>query len=184
MLLGWAPFLAAGGILGGLETYGERWEGFNLAYRPIASAVRALAPSDTDPRALAHVARVVCAILWLAISAAGLWIGQRRDDELHATRVSIGAFLALTPVLHPWYLAWMAPFLALRRDVEWAWLLAAAPLAYAPLEAWRGGGGWNEAPWTWPLLALPFFALLAARLARGARAHRWRGVARPAKVPR
>lgn len=163
----WAPFVALGGVFAGVTEYGARWEGFNLAFRPISSAVRALLGTDTDPREVARAARLVCAVAWCAVTAFALWITRRDRDELRATSISIAAFLALTPVVHPWYLTWMAPFVALRRDAEWIWLLAVAPLLYAPLESWRSDGVWREPAWTWPALALPFFALLAARIVRG-----------------
>jgi alpha-1,6-mannosyltransferase len=160
----WTPFAARGGLLGGLAEYGERWEGFNLGFRAVASVVRALQDPEADPRELAHAARVASGTLWLAIAGVAFW---RVREGIGSARIAIGSFLLFAPVVHPWYATWMAPFVALRRDVEWVWLLAAIPLAYAPLEGWRTDGRWSEPEWCWPLVALPFFLLAALRATRG-----------------
>ena len=78
---------------------------------------------------------------------------------LLATAV-FAAFLVLTPTLHPWYLTWIVPFLALRQSRAWIWLAAVAPLLYWPLEGWRTEAVWHEPLWLWPLVAVPFWALL------------------------
>ena len=67
----------------------------------------------------------------------------------------------LTPTLHPWYLTWVIPFLALYRSRAWVFLAAVAPLLYWPLTEWHATGEWIEPVWLWPALALPFFLLLA-----------------------
>lgn len=158
--LAFAPFLLLTGgdrgFLGGLSQYGLRWESPNLVYRfleaPFAGRFE-LDESWTDPRRLG---RLCAAAVWLAFAIV-TWV--RRSDIVRATGVVIGAFLVLSPTLHPWYLAWIAPFVALRPSAAWCWLLAAAPLLYWPLAEWQLRGQWVEPAWLWPLLALPFFAL-------------------------
>src|SRR5207244_12989540 len=84
----------------------------------------------------------------------------RGTDLVQGTGLAIAGFLVLSPTLHPWYLAWIAPFVALRPSLAWCVLIAAAPLLYAPLAGWQHEGKWIEPAWEWPVVALPFFALL------------------------
>ncbi len=118
---------------------------------------------------MTHAARVACGLLWLAIFA---WAAYRARDRVSGARLAIAAFLVFAPVVHPWYVAWMAPFVALRRDAEWVWMLAVVPLWYAPLAGWRHDGIWTEPAWAWPVVALPFFVLLGLRVAWERRAAR------------
>ena len=85
----------------------------------------------------------------------------------------MGGFLLLTPTLHPWYLAWIVPFLALRPMLGWSLLVALAPLLYWPLARWRAEGVWSEPGWLWPVLVLALlgggvFEILRARRSAGA----------------
>ena len=160
-VLAFVPFLflagSARGLLDGLAEYGFRWEASNLVYRFLEAPFAAHFAFDeswTDPRRLG---RLCAAAVWL-VFAIVIW--TRRWNVLRSTGAVIGAWLVISPTLHPWYLAWMAPFVALRPASAWCWLLAAAPLLYWPLAEWQLGGKWVEPAWLWPLLALPFFALL------------------------
>jgi hypothetical protein len=108
-------------------------------------------------------------VLW-ALVALRAW--RRGHSAWHASFVLVGAFLVLTPTLHPWYLTWIVPFLAVQPSWAWRVLVALVPLSYWPLAAWRHEGVWREPAWLWPLVALPFLALLLAELVhrRGAAA--------------
>lgn len=160
--LSFVPFLfmsgAERGLFRGLSQYGLRWESTSLVFRWLDQASRSIlvrCPDLYDPQ---WMPRCIAALLWFA---AGLraWMSSR--DPIRATGSFIGAFLVLSPALHPWYLAWMLPFVALRSSGAWLWLFAAAPLMYWPLDGWRERGVWVEPVWLWPVIALPFFALLA-----------------------
>ena len=80
---------------------------------------------------------------------------------IRATGTLLGAWIVLTPTLHPWYVAWVAPFVVLRPSAAWTWLLAIVSVGYVPLLASRaaGGGAILEPAWLWPLFAVPFFVL-------------------------
>jgi hypothetical protein len=149
------------GLFSGLSDYAFRWESGSLVHRwiePLFSRCFERDESWSDPRWLA---RATEAILWLAIA----WAVIRRErDSLRGTSALIGAWLVLSPTLHPWYLCWILPYLALgsptMKSRAWLWLILVAPLLYWPLEAWQRAGVWSEPVWLWPLVALPFFALL------------------------
>jgi hypothetical protein len=87
-----------------------------------------------------------------------LW--RARVGLLRASWLLLAAYLVLSPALHPWYLAWALPFLAIHPSRAWSWLVSAAPLCYWMLGRWRAEGVWQEPAWLWPALALPFGVLL------------------------
>ena len=78
------------------------------------------------------------------------------------TRASIAALLLFSPTLHPWYLLWVLPFAAERREPAFLYLSFAAPLSYGLLYPVPG-----LSPTAIRVLEYgPFAALLAAPLLR------------------
>lgn len=153
----------------GLAEYAFRWESFSLAHRWIEGAWARVASYDegwSDPRRLARASEL---LLWLAPLA---WAWRRRLEPARVAWLAVAGFLLLTPTLHPWYLCWAVPFLALFRVRAFAFLVAFAPLFYWPLAGWRARGEWHEPSWLWPLVALPFGLLLVFDLWRARSA--WR----------
>jgi hypothetical protein len=144
----------------GLEQYALRWESFSLLFRWIEPLFGGLARDESwsDPRRLA---RGVVLLGWLAV---GLCAWRRGLGPVRATWWLVGAFLVLTPTLHPWYLTWIVPLLALYRSVAWTGLLAVAPLLYWPVPRWRTEAIWEEPVWLWPLVAGPFLVALVCEI--------------------
>jgi hypothetical protein len=123
-----------------------------------------------------QVAKRIAALLFLAI-ACGVALSARRRArrtgrppaaEPMALTLFASAML-LAPILYPWYLLLLAPMLALSLDerrplagrVAWAWLLAAAPIFYLPVEPGVGKAPLLfEAPGRWIVFA-PFATLMA-----------------------
>ena len=149
----------------GLATYAFRWESTSLVHRFVEAPLGMLFAYDEGPTDPRRLARALAGIAWVATAG---WLWYRRVEMTAAARILIGLFLILSPTLHPWYVTWIVPFLALRHDRAWAWLASAVPLVYVPLVRYRLDGQWIEPAWVWPVLALPFFTalLLDARLAR------------------
>jgi len=164
--LGFAPFLVPGlgltgteqGVFGGLREYAFRWENSGLVHRFVEGAFALRWPPDlswTDPRRLA---RATLALLWLAWA----WRTWRRErDPARAALALFGAWIVVTPVLHPWYALWIVPWLAFRDSRAFVWLACAAPLLFVPVVGWQRHGTWVEPAWIWPTLALPFALGLA-----------------------
>lgn len=169
--LAWLPFLLLGsgphGPGAGLGAYGLRWESPNLVYRFVEPLLSGILERDGTWHDLRLVGRAAVGTLWLAV---GVVHWRRRSDAATATGALVAAFLLLSPTLHPWYLTWILPFLALRPSAAWLALAALAPLLYAPLAGWVERGAWVEPPWLWPAVALPVLALLALEHARRFRA--------------
>jgi hypothetical protein len=101
------------------------------------------------------LARVVLAA---ALAAGLVAVAARAEDPVRAAGASIALLLVASPVLHPWYVLWVLPFAALRRDAAFLYLAAAVPFGYALLHP--------VAPFSPPVvLAIeyaPFGALLVA----------------------
>ncbi len=164
-VLGWAPFALVTGpeLFRGLSEYALRWEAGSLVYRWVELPFAAFLERDGGPLDARRVARVAVGLVWLAVVVRE-W--RRPRDLVRSAGVAVGALLVLSPTLHPWYLAWAVPFVALRPSRSWLVLLVLAPLLYAPLAAWHAEEVWREPAWLWPALAVPFFALRAIELAR------------------
>jgi len=157
--LAWLPFVTGDGseLAAGLTEYGTRWESSSLVFRWVERPLALWFDKDgglTDPRRLA---RILVGLVFLALYVRE-W--RRAPDLTRSAGILIGAFLVLSPTLHPWYLAWIVPFIALCPSRAWSVLLALVPLCYWPLARWKSEAVWIEPAWLWPTLALPFFALL------------------------
>ena len=170
LALGGVALLDGGlrGLGSGLSEYGLRWEATSAIHRFVEPACALLGGDrdggPTDPRVLA---RALALGAWLAVGGAA-W--RRGASPAAAACALLGAFLVLTPTLHPWYATWCVPWLALYPSRAFAFLAAAAPLLYAPLPGWVERAVWVEPPWLWPAVLLPFLVLLALERVREARA--------------
>jgi hypothetical protein len=78
----------------------------------------------------AFFARVALALL-LALTLLG--IALRVRDTGTSVFASLAAFLLVSPTLHPWYLLWVLPFAAARREPAFLYLACAVPLSYGLL---------------------------------------------------
>jgi hypothetical protein len=167
--------------VGGLPDYASRWQFNSVLYPAVEHAVsagelpvRAKAAFLVVKARLKHpawmqsifpyfydafFARVILGFL-LAASLVG--IALRVRDPRTATFASLAVLLLLSPTLHPWYLLWILPFAAERREPAFLYLSFAAPLSYLLL---KDAGGTSRAL----VLAAeyaPFAGLLLATLFR------------------
>lgn len=166
--VGFAPFvwgLAGGGAgLGrGLAEYGLRWEHSGLAHGHLEALLRWSGLANDG--SLLDVRRVGRALVLAAWGALALDLLRRRVGAPEASGVLVGAFLVFTPTLHPWYLAWVLPFLALRPRASFLWLAASGVLLYwAPVQQALGAGYQVPLPYR-VAIAAPFWFLLLVELA-------------------
>ncbi len=140
------PFLDAGDtLLRGLGTYAEHWSfnaslfsllelAFGEAARPVGVALGALVSLGAVLR-FRDPARVM------------LWVG--------------GAFVLLSPTVHPWYIAWAwvpALILGVR---GWTVLATLVPLSYAALASYDPAtSAWEEPAWPVWMQYTPFLLAL------------------------
>ena len=145
--LGFLPFVAAGPKLWtGLATYAEHWR-FNTGAFAVVEGL------FTNPL---HARFFVGGVVGLVIVVAA-W---RRFDAERAFLWILGAGIALSPTVHPWYVLWLLPVAALRKSFAWLYLSCAVFLAYWGLDAFHATGTWPEPSSVRASIWLPFFGLL------------------------
>ncbi|MCH8936557.1 MAG: hypothetical protein IIB90_12590 [Gemmatimonadetes bacterium] len=90
------------------------------------------------------------------------WLWWRKVEVADVAFLWIAGVLLLSPIVHPWYVTWLVPFLAWRRDM---WVLVwtgTVIAAYAVLPDWWSSGIWDLPGWALLLEYLPVYILLAA----------------------
>lgn len=171
-LLAFWPFASAGEKLAtGLLTYVQHWH-FNAA----AYSLFRFALQPWDSHAYAH-ARWLCTGLF-ALVALGVQIRYR--DPYRAAFATLGAYVLLSPTVHPWYLLWVLPFLAFFPSPAWMLLSGLIFLAYEVQIGYGSSGVWREKPWVLWAQYAPFYLLLCGtELARRWRSRPWHGLYGP-----
>jgi hypothetical protein len=165
LLVGYLPYMAPGvDVLGSLGTYAARWRAsdffFGLLLRPGGVA---------DQPARLTEAKLAAALL---AGAVAVLVALARARPAAAIATTLGASVVLSPTVHPWYLAWVLPFVAIDFSVTWLYATLAALLAYQAVPAWLAGHVWSESAWQKLVLAAPFLGLAAWELARWRTARR------------
>jgi hypothetical protein len=177
--------------VGALGDYAVRWEFNALLYPAVSGAIESWHLPEKakaayirwkEPRRpqrpwmqrvfpyfyTAFLARVTLALL-LALALLG--IALRVRDTGTSAFASLGAFLLVSPTLHPWYLLWILPFAAARKEPAFLYLACAVPLSYGLLYPLAG-----MSPAAIRLVEYgPFALLLAITLWRSRRGSATRG---------
>ncbi len=148
------PFVAAGpAMLRGLLTYGQHWS-FNAGGFALLSGL--LAPLGI----VAREARLIAVGIGALVVLGSWW--KLRDPARVALWVG-GAFVLLSPTVHPWYLVWVWVPALLCGVRSWTVLVLLAPLSYAALTTYDPlTRAWQEP--AWPAFA-QYLPLAAAALA-------------------
>ncbi len=119
---------------------------------PVWSALYHFFPYDDD------VTRPALALAGLCLIVAA---SLRRGAVARNARDATGAWMAVSPVLYPWY---GAPLAALTALAPSAWSLAvvsALPCSYEVLDAWHSAGRWTPSQWPMLVVAVAFGAGVA-----------------------
>jgi len=81
-----------------------------------------------------YPAQVAYGALALALLAVGLRGTRTQDRSLHATIAEVlllfGTFVTFAQTVHPWYVLWVLPFLAIRPSACWLYLSGAIAISY------------------------------------------------------
>jgi hypothetical protein len=115
----------------------------------------------------------------ISLTVAGLLasrIDEGNVDEvlapLRSSYLTVSAILLLTATVHPWYLLWIAPFLAIYASPAWLYLTLSVALAYHAAYLATPGRAWEDVVWVKLVEYAPFFVLAIASSWRERRA--WR----------
>lgn len=111
------------------------------------------------------------ALLATAMVFGCLWFHPRRnprffDDPASGCFFALGALLLLSPTVHFWYVAWIAPFLALRPAASWVVLCLTTGLALMADGVLHLTGTWHLPAWAGPAVWVPFGALFSLEIRR------------------
>ena len=113
LALAYLPFALQGGTdLATLAVFAREWR-----FNPSLFAGLAFALGDLPARLAAGA----------ALAGLAGWLAWRRRAEPPRCDWLFGAWLALSPVVNPWYLLWLLPF-AVVHPSRWAWTASAAVL--------------------------------------------------------
>ncbi|HEY0555780.1 MAG TPA: hypothetical protein VGG20_16115 [Thermoanaerobaculia bacterium] len=165
--------LATGGVPPGLVTYGVSWEFDGPLFEPLwrllaaAGAAPALAHGLDRLKSLTGIyhglnplypylyPQFLAKLLLAAGLAAAVAASLRERDPATGTGRLLGRLLLCSATVYPWYLLWVLPWAALRRDAAWLALSALILLSYLPQFA-------GVALWPWVYLGIwgPFAALV------------------------
>ncbi len=143
---------SADGAFDALRILGSRWE-FNGS---IFSLVYFLSSSNET----AHLVSGAAMVLFLCLVAV--------IDRPLLEKVFWGltGIVILSPVVHPWYLTWLAALLALRWSPSVFVLLALSFIPNIVVYQYRAFGKWDDQPLLLLIEYVPMFLLLARELAR------------------
>lgn len=174
--------IASGGIPPGVVVYGTSWEFNGPIHEPLWRILRAVGADAAVKLTLdaikewgggsafwnrlypfAYPQFLARLLLGAAALGAIAWSLRERDAVDGSARL-FGRLLLLAATCYPWYLLWVLPWAALRRDWPWLVLSASMPLAYLPKAA-----GVELWPWLFMAIWVPFWL---ARLILPAAAHR------------
>ena len=144
--------------LGLLPTFFEKWRGGAPLFPILESVKSALNLSDRS---------FITALLGLAIFGFSIsaWLAKNRKIDL-ALLLALSVPLLLSPVLFPWYLLALVPFLALRPSYALLAAVTLAPLSYVVLNKWLSDGVWEPSAWPAQILLLGLFLGLFFDFAR------------------
>jgi hypothetical protein len=150
-------------LFSGIGEYGLRWQSTGLVHPHVSRIFEGWFELDGGLLDGRRMVRLTLGAVWLATA---LVVWRRRLDPVHSTGILLAAFLILTPTLHPWYVAWVVPFVALRPSAAWIWLMITIPLNYITLDDWKVDDIWQESAAAQAVIAIPFFILLAIEVRR------------------
>jgi hypothetical protein len=146
----------------GLGTFAEHWSHNEMAFRVLLAA-----SGHRDG------AKLAAAGIFLAVAVA-LMLRTRAGDLEQLCRFSLWllfTLLCLAPTVHPWYVGWLAMWLALTPRLGPLIWTAAVPVTYEILLRYETLGLWAESSW---VVALQYGAV-SAGLASDALLARWGG---------
>jgi hypothetical protein len=171
----WPGLERVGELFDGVTEFGARWRHNDSLFVLIYEGTRSfqdwaatalpeswLSVSWLDGLVHGETQRVSKLPLALLLGFFALYVFVKEKEPGAAAIPLFTVLFALSPVLHPWYVVWCVPFLALRPRPALFVLLALVSLSHHTLGRWHREGVWQEeAIWKWVQYA-PFYATILA----------------------
>jgi hypothetical protein len=104
----------------------------------------------------AEPARIAGMLFTLAAIGLCLW---KRFSFYRASFIVFGSVMLFSPVVHPWYLCWILPFLVFHQNRPWIFLCGWIALAYLVRHLFPVGV-WKPLLWLKLLIYIPFYLWL------------------------
>jgi hypothetical protein len=149
-----------------LRSYEARWRhndgGFFVVYEAVILASGAANPEGSiaaherasregvadhreNPGAL-RISKILCYALLLVGLGLIVW---RARSVTGAALWTLGLWIILSPVVHPWYILLLLPMAILERRISWLVLSVTALFTYATVEHFLQTGEWHESTIAW-----------------------------------
>lgn len=148
----WMYLEPSGGILESLKTFGTHWE-FN-------GSIFSLVFFLTSSNEIAHQVAGIIMIAWFGSLAV---LNRPLIEKIFWGFVG---FMLLSPVVHPWYLTWLAALLVVRWSTAVFVFLGLSSIANVVVYQYRAFGEWKDQPLLLILEYLPVAILLAREIMR------------------
>lgn len=146
--------------LGLLPTFFEKWRGGAPVY-PYLEILK-------DSVGLSG-AQFLYLIIGLAVCGFGVSAKLAREGRIDlAVILALAIPLLVSPVLFPWYVLALVPFLALKPNLTLFTAVTAAPLSYVVLNKWLADGVWEQAIWPSQVLLIGLIAAFSLDIRRTA----------------
>jgi alpha-1,6-mannosyltransferase len=150
LLLQFLPYSTGASPLDSLEIFAKHWA-FNGSMFELVNLYLA----DNQK------ARYVCAFL---LGFTILLLSLSRKELVEKIYLSVFLLLLFSPVVHPWYVAWLAVLLPLERRWSGLVFVSAVSLALCTVVTYKATGVWTQYPLLLLLEYLPVIGLLGLEL--------------------
>jgi hypothetical protein len=135
LILGYLPYAWSVGwkVVGFLPEYFARFEEFNIGLRALLTDGIGL---TGNPARFVVSGFLVLLLIGLLVTLGRSRGGDSLHDLMTASGVAVGSYLLLVPSsIHPWYVVWLIPFLAVLPAPGWWYLTAAVAISYVAYTA-------------------------------------------------
>jgi alpha-1,6-mannosyltransferase len=149
----WFYLEPTGGLSESLVLFGSRWEFNGFVFEIVYAILRS--------NEAAHAVCAGATLLWIL----GVFLVDRTIPE-KVFLIFLGMIL-FAPVVHPWYLTWIAALLALRWSTAVFILLGMSNLSNIVVYQYHLTGVWQQSTLMLLIEYIPFYAMLAWEVMRG-----------------
>ncbi|MFC1808285.1 hypothetical protein ACFL0T_08000 [Candidatus Omnitrophota bacterium] len=139
-------------ILAGLSYFFGLWEFNGSVFSVILSITGSYVAS-----------KIVLTVLALSLL---IYLSLKKVDLLKSCYLMLGLILVLSPVVHPWYLLWIIPFICIYQNTAWLTFTFTVAFSYSILTQYYYQGAWEENTQVKLLVYLPFYLLLVVNCCR------------------